>query len=131
MNTDVNNKFNDKGEKPRFMYKQSPVKAHDYQIFEFKEEKQTYEPAGEYLLLDSEEKPELTQKKISNLVRLLNGKKDLEELGKLTNTRLLFNIVPRTNDNDATKIIFRTHDGDGISTENAMFTIEKGILDEN
>lgn len=130
MSVDFNEKFNDRGEKPRFIHKKNPVTEHAYQLFEYKPDKSDYEPVGEYIVLNADEERDLTLKKVNNLVRLLNGKKDLEDLGRLTDTRLLFNIVPRSNDNDPTKIIFRTHDGDGVSEENAVFTIEKGILDE-
>lgn len=130
MNKGFNTKFNASGEKARFIHKRSPVTSHAYQLFELKEEKGDYEPVGEYILLDTAEDEALTYKKVDNLVHLLNGKKDLEDLGRLTETRLLFQIIPRSNDNDPTKIIFRTHNGDGTSVENAIFTIEKGILDE-
>lgn len=130
MNTDFNESFADSGDKPRFIYKRNPLVEHAYQIFEFKPDKNDYEPVGEYIVLDTEEDVDLTEKKMGNLVTLLNGKRDLTDFGNLTKTRLLFNIVPRTADEDPTKIIFRTHDGAGVSKENAVFTIEKGVLDE-
>jgi len=37
---------------------------------------------------------------------------------------------PRQNDTDPSKIIFRTYDGEGVSTENAMLVLERGIFDE-
>lgn len=110
------------------MHKKNPLVPHAYQIFEFKPVKNDYEPVGEYIVLETSEESELTEKKLGNLVRLLNGKQDLADLGNLTKTRILFNIVPRTSENDPTKIIFRTYDGAGVSKENAVFTIEKGVL---
>lgn len=130
MNVDFNDKFNDSGEKPRFIHKKNLVNEHAYQIFEFKEEKSDYEPVGDYILVDTEEKSELTQRHLDNMLTLLNGKRDLQDLSKMTDKRLLFNIVPRTDEKSPMKVIFRTHDGDGVSTENAIFTLEKGILDE-
>ena len=53
------------------------------------------------------------------------------QLGNLTQTRVLFTIVPKKTDDDPTKIIFRNHDGEGTSEENAVLTIEKGVLDES
>jgi hypothetical protein len=130
MTMEFNEKFNDKGEKPRFIYKPSPLVARSYQIFEYKAGKENYEPVGEYIVLDADEDIDLSEKKMVNLISILNGKKDLIDLGNLTKTRLLFNIVPRASDSDPTKIIFRTHDGAGVSKENAVMTIEKGVLNE-
>lgn len=132
MSTSFNESFKDKGEKPRFMYKKNPLAPHSYQIFEFKPYKNAagYEPVGEYIVLETEEDPEITEKKVMNVVSLLNGKDNLIDLSEMVDSRLLFQMVPRTNDQDPTKIIFRTHDGDGTSTENAVFTIEKGVINE-
>lgn len=127
---DFNNTFNNKGEKQRFIYKQNPLSEHAYQIFEFKEDKKNYEPVGEYIVLDLDEDKEVTRLKMNNLVDLLNGREDLQDLGDLTNVRLLFNVVPRQEENDLTKVIFRSFDGSGTSVENAVFMMEKGIINE-
>jgi hypothetical protein len=130
MNDDFNNKFNDKGEKPTYIYKRNPLVEHSFQIFGYMEEKGDYEPVGDYLLLDTTEDPDLTEKTVMNIVRILNGKQDLMDLTNLTKTRLLFNIVPRKPESDETKVIFRTHDGKGTSEENAVLTLKKGVYDE-
>ena len=65
------------------------------------------------------------------VISLLNGKDDLAELGSLTKTRVLFSVVPKKSDDDPTKIVFRNHDGEGTSEENAVLTIEKGVIDES
>ena len=83
---------------------------------------------GEYTLLDTGEGIDITEKKLSNLVRILNGKQDLIDIGNLTKTRILYNIVPKSSDSDPTKIIFREHDGQSVSKENAVLTLEKGVL---
>lgn len=129
MNTHFNTQFNDTGDKPRFIHKQNPVAERDYQIFEFKEEKHDYEPVGDYVLLDREENKELTDIKVERLVRFLNGKREVQDFSHLTTAQLLFQVVQRTDENAPTKMIFRTKD-EGVSTENAVFTLEKGILDE-
>ena len=122
--------FNDRGEKARYIHKRNPLVEYAYQIFEYKDYKGDYEPVGEYTLLDTDEDPDLTERKLINLTRLMNGKKDLVDLKEMTNSRLLFNVMPRKNDTDPTKIIFRTYDGDGVSKENAILVLEKGVFDD-
>lgn len=131
MNTNFNDSFNDKGEKPQFTYKRNPLVEHSFQIFMFREEKSDYEPVGDYTVIDLDQDPELSEKKIMNVINLLNGKEDLMQLGNLTRTRVLFTIVQKKTEDDPTKIIFRNHDGEGTSEENAVLTIEKGVLDES
>jgi hypothetical protein len=124
-------KFNDKSEKPQFIYKRNPLVERAFHIFQFKDEKKEYEPVGEYTVLDPREVSDLTEKKMINLVALLNGKKDLVNLGNLTKTRLLYNIVPKTpGSDDKTKVIFRTYDTEGVSVENAVLVLERGVIDD-
>jgi hypothetical protein len=131
MNAKVNESFNDKGEKARFIYKPNPLTRHAYQIFEFKNDKNSYEPVGEYTVIDFSEEVEITEKKVINLIMLMNGKRDLLELGNLTQSRLLYTMVPSGSEAQEDKIIFRTFDGKGVSKENAVLTIEKGVFHES
>lgn len=126
-----NDSFNDKGEKPQFMYKRNPLVDNSFQIFMFQSAKGDYEPVGDYTVIDLDENPELSEKKVMNVISLLNGKQDIMDLGNLTKTRVLFTIVPKSTENDPTKIIFRNHDGEGTSEENAVLTIEKGVLNDS
>jgi len=126
-----NDSFNEEGEKPQFTYKRNPLVDHAFQIFMFKEEKGEYEPVGDYTLLDLDEDLVLTEKKVMNIISLLNGKQSLIDLGNLTKTRVLFTIVPKNSVEDPTKIIFRNHDGSGPSEENAVLVLEKGVIDDS
>lgn len=128
MTMDFNENFNDKGEKPRFIYKRNPLTEHAFQIFEFKEDKSAYEPIGDYTLIDLDEDLEITEKKLINLISIMNGKKRLTDFSNLTKRRVLFTIVPETPESEKQKVIFRTYDGDGVSTENAVLEIEKGVF---
>lgn len=121
-------KFNDHSEKPKFIAQPNPLVPHSWQIFEFKDDKNSYEPVGDYTLLQTNEALEITEKKMVNLTRILNGKKDLIDLGNLTKKRVLYTIVPKASADDPTKIIFRDQDGTGVSKENAVLTLEKGVL---
>lgn len=119
--------FNKSTEQPRFIYRPNPFAKRSWQILELKHKGQ-YEPAGEYTLVNHDEDPEITEKKVANVVKLLNRKKDLEDLQSLTKARVLFTVVPEAQSPNQTKIIFRDYDGSGVSKDNAIFTIRKGVL---
>jgi hypothetical protein len=120
--------FNKQLERPRFIYKPNPMMKRAYQIFELMPKNNAYVPVGEYILLNHEEDPELTELKMGNLVLLLNGKKDVKDLSKMSSTRVLFTVMPEDQSADQTKIIFKDYKGKGVSVDNAVFTIRRGVL---
>lgn len=122
--------FNEESEKPEFIYRKKPDVARSYFICQFKDEKGDYEPVGDYTVLDLEEDSELSEKRLMNLMVALNDKKRSIDLSTLTKTRILFNIIPRKPEDTHQKVIFRTHDGTGVSSENAIMVIEKEVFDE-
>ena len=122
--------FNAEGERPTFMYKKDPEHQGRWEIHAIKPGKRDYEVVGEYLVVDEDEDLDLAEKKVANINKLLNGKGNLLDLTNLTNTRLLFNIEPKVVETDPTVITFRTYDGDSISKENAVLTLEKGVLND-
>lgn len=130
MTADFNRNFNEKGEKARFIYKRNPLNAAGFQLFEWKAEKGDYEPVGEYTLIDLSEDIDITEKKVINLIALMNGHSGLIDFKNLTNQRILFNMVPETADKSVQKIVFRVYDGTGVSKDNAVLTIEKGVFDD-
>jgi hypothetical protein len=124
--------FNVESEKPPFIYKRNPLVKHAFQIFQWKEEKADYEPVGDYTLIDVEENPELTEKTVMNIVTSLNGRAErVLDLKNLTSERLLYNIVDNKDaeESNLVTIMLRTHDGMGVSKENAVLKIEKGVFD--
>lgn len=122
--------FNIESEKPEFLYKHSPLTPHVFQIFQFKTDKGVYEPVGTYTLLNLVEPLDLTEKKVINLIAIMNGKQRLIDFTKLTQERILFNIVPNSPENLNEKVIFRTYDGNSVSKENAVLEIEKGVFED-
>ena len=122
--------FNEESEKPEFIFRKNPLVERSFQICQYREEKRDYEPVGDYTVLDLKEEQELSEKRISNLMAALNKKKRSLDLSPLTNTRILFNIVPRKPEDTHQKVIFRTHDGAGVSSENAIMVIEKEEFDD-
>jgi len=122
--------FNEESVKPEFIYKKNPLVPHSYQIFQFKDEKSNYEPVGEYTLLDLEESEELTEKRVMNLIAVMNQRKRTIDLSSLTNARTLYTMVEMKHEDTDQKIIFRTHDGAGVSKENAILVIDRGVFHE-
>ncbi|MCB1592410.1 MAG: hypothetical protein KDI90_08170 [Alphaproteobacteria bacterium] len=123
--------FNKQLERPRFIFQPNPLMKRAYQILELMPRNNAYETVGEYILLNHNEDPELTEEKIKNLIILLNGKKNVKDLSKMSKYRALFTVMPETQSGDQTKIIFKDYDGKGVSTDNAVFTIRKGVLHDN
>ncbi len=116
------------GERTRFVAKPNPMVERNYQIFEYDYKKGKYNLVGDYVLLRKDEPREITEKKVSNLMKILNKKDDLIDLTNLTKTRVLYTIVPEAQASDQTKMIFKDYDGSGVSKDNAIFTIRKGVL---
>ena len=124
--------FSRKSEKRPFICRQDPGHARTFLILRLDAEG-GYGPVGRYKVLDKTEDPMITEKKMINLMAIVNGHKDeATALGNLTGQRLLFNVVSETTDAESkTKIIFRTHDGSGVSRENAILTLEKGVFHDD
>lgn len=123
--------FNEESGKPWFTYKKNPLVPHGWQIFEFKPEKDNYEPVGDYVVIDTDEPIDITEKRLMNLVGILNDKTSYIDFKTLTNTRILYTIIEDTPEANRHKVVFRTYDGQGVSKENAVLTIEKGVFNDN
>jgi len=125
--------FNEQNEKPLFTYQRSDGGDRVYKIAMFKAYKGPhgmYDDVGTYEVVDGNEPEDITEKKVANVVKLLCGKTNLENLSDEVSTRLLYEMKPRVSDSDPTMICFRTYDGSGVSEENAVLRIEKGVLNE-
>ena len=109
--------------KAAFTYRPNPVLNGSFLICK-KEQNGALHPVGDYTLLDRNEDLSLTEKKVMNLITLLNGQKDLMPLGEDTKARLLFHRKPKAADDIRTEVIFYAYTGEGVSKENAILTIE-------
>lgn len=123
--------FNIQSDKPRFAHRANPLVPHAWQILEYKGNSQGYEPVGEYILIETTEPADITEKKLTNLMTLMNGKKNLIDFKNLTDKRVLFTLVSSDPESKQEKVILRTYDGSGVSKENAVLTIEKGVFHDN
>lgn len=124
------NDFNDESSHPEFIHKPDPQDPHAYQILHFKEALGFYELSGSYRKVDLSEDGEVTDKRIFNLMAVLNDKKRKFDFKSLTNSRTLFTLVPIRPEDSDVKVVFRTYDGNGVSKENAILLLDKGVFDD-
>ena len=120
------NDFNAEAKTARYGYMPSPVHPRAFQILKYGQS--SPQPVGDYTVLDTKEDLGLSEKKVMNLVSLLNGRKHLMQLGHETGTRVLYHIVSECDDDGKARVVFYKLSREGTSVENALFRIEK---DEN
>ncbi len=116
------NDFNAEAKTARYGYMPSPVHPRAFQILKYSESNPR--PVGDYTVLDSKEDLGLSEKKVMNIVSLLNGRKHLMELGHETGTRVLYHIVSECDDDGKSRILFYQLGKEGVSIENALFRME-------
>ena len=115
--------FNAEGAIGQFAYQRSPVNERAFLILKKQDEIKEPIPVGDYTVLDKEEDIILAEKKVTNLVALLNGRKRLMQLGHETQSRILYNIVSEKDENNKMKVMFYELKKQGVSTENALFRL--------
>ncbi|HEU4838440.1 MAG TPA: hypothetical protein VFS88_03405 [Micavibrio sp.] len=119
------NDFNLEARTPRYGYAPSPVHPRAFQILKYDDsghEGPLF--VGDYTVLDSRENLQLSEKKVMNLISLLNCRKNLMQLGHETGTRVLYHIVSECDDDGKRRVLFYQLGKDGISVENALFRME-------
>lgn len=120
------NGFNQEASPKRYGYQKSPVHPRGYQILKHDASKGGDGiPVGDYIVLDAQEPDTLSEKKVMNLVALLNGRKALWQLGHETKTRVLYNIVKDDAEDGKFRVLFYHLGQGGVSVENALFEIER------
>ncbi len=112
--------------KGTYTYRQSPVLNRSWMIYN-KDASGGLSPVGDYTVLDADEDLLISEKKVMNLISLLNGEDELMELGAHTQSRLLFHRKPRSDEADPQQVIFYTYSGAGMSRENAILTLQAGV----
>lgn len=119
--------FNDEASNPRYLYQRSPVHDRSFRIMRRSDDKAAEPvPVGDYTVLDLNETPDLSEKKIMNVVSALNGRAKLLQLGAETKSRLLYHLIHDGGDGRPVKVMFYSYDGSGVSRENAMLIMEGG-----
>lgn len=114
------NDFNAESKAPVYGYERSPVNERSFMIVRSDEGG----PVGDYTVLDPNEDIKLSEKKVMNLIALLNGRKRLMDLGHETKTRILYRIVSERDEENKSKVLFYNLGEQGVSIENALFRLE-------
>ncbi len=121
--------FNAEASIPRYTYSRSPVHPRGFMILKFADDRSREPvPVGDYTVLDTNEDLKISEMKVMNLVSLINGRKNLMDLGHETGIRTLYQIVSHKDDDGKARVVFYNLGKEGVSVENALFRIEK---DEN
>lgn len=122
--------FNRPAEQRAFRYERNPVSDRGFLILK-RNSQDRYDPVGDYMVIDEQEDIQLTEKKVMNLIALLN-KDDgyVMNLGELTGTQSRFHIKPEKTERGQTQMVFYELGTEGVSKENAILSIDEGVLDE-
>ena len=116
--------FNAESRISKYSYVPSPVNEKAFLILKKDENIEMERPVGDYTVLDKEEDVALSEKKVMNLIALLNGRKRLMDLGHETKSRTLYQILTKSDEENKAKVLFYKLEGQGVSKENALFRIE-------
>ncbi len=116
--------FNQSTELPRYSYARSPVNERAFLILLQENAQDNAEPVGDYTVLDRDEDILLAEKKVMNLISLLN-----EKPGKVIQLdgvegRTHYNVISNPQETEELKVIFYTQKREGVSTENALFRVK-------
>lgn len=122
--------FNAEATSPRYTYRKSPAHPRGFMILKYQEDAlRDPVPVGDYTVLDAQEDLEMSEKKVMNIISLLNGRKSLMQLGHDTGIRSLYHVVTEKDDEGKARVVFYNLGKEGVSVENALLRIEKE--DEN
>lgn len=121
--------FNRVTARKAYTYRRNPHHEFSFVILKQLQEEGPYEPIGDYTVLDHDEDLGLSEKKLMNLIALMNNdEEELIDLRGETESRLLYFRAP-TDEPNKTRIIFYTLGVQGVSTENAVLSLEEGMDD--
>lgn len=116
--------FNESTELPRYSYTRSPVNERAFLIMLQEDAHDTAEPVGDYTVLDREEDLAVSEKKVMNLINLLNEKPGKTIQIEGVKGRTHFQILSNPEESEELKVMFYTQKGKGTSEENALFRVQ-------
>lgn len=116
--------FFNSARRPPFTWRSNPVHPRSFLILKRDEGGQELAPYATYTGLDPAEDTSLTERKVMNLVSLLNGHKAVS-LGEGTGLRTLHSLPDRAaGENSIRSVVFYTLGVEGPSRESAILTLE-------
>tara|TARA_R110002124_G_scaffold149220_1_gene315143 strand:+ start:299780 stop:300148 length:369 start_codon:yes stop_codon:yes gene_type:complete len=120
--------FNQPAEQSTFRYERNPMAERGFMILK-RNEQSTYEPVGDYMVVDAAEPISLSEKKVMNLVALLNGDdKYVMDLGEICATQSRFHINEEKTTKGQSQMVFYALGAEGTSKENAVLSIDEGAI---
>lgn len=118
--------FNMVTAKKPYAYRRNPLYGHAYVILR-RSAAGGYEPAGGYTVLDGGEDETLSERKVMNLVALMNDEEGrLIDLRGSTRSRLLFSRLPAAVPGHS-RVMFYTRDCAGVTRENAVLELDEDM----
>jgi|TARA_R110000868_G_scaffold82237_4_gene232263 hypothetical protein len=121
--------FNRPAEQRAFRYERNPISERGFLILK-RSTHERYDPVGDYMVVDAEEDIQLSEKKVMNLVALLNADNDyIMDLGELTGAQSHFHIKPEKTERGQTQMVFFELGEQGVSKQNAVLSIDEGMLE--
>ncbi len=117
--------FNTESTPARYLYQPTPVNERAFVIMKLDEFTYAPKPVGDYTVLDKSEEVELAEKKVMNLIALLNGRERLIPLGQETNARVLYKITKEQDEENKMNVLFYQLGQQGVSKENALLRLER------
>lgn len=120
--------FNRPAEQRAFRYERNPISERGFLILR-RSVQDRYDPVGDYMVIDDKEDITLSEKKVMNLIALLNEDNAyVMDLGELTKTQSHFHIKPKKTERGQTQMVFYELGREGVSKENAILSIDEGVL---
>ena len=116
--------FNESTELPRYSYTRSPVNERAFLIMLQEDAHDKAEPVGDYTVLDREEDLAVSEKKVMNLINLLNEKPGKVIQIEDAEGRTHYNVISNPEESEELKVMFYTQKGEGVSAENALFRVQ-------
>lgn len=119
------NEFNETTKLTRYSYAPSPVHPRAFLILKKDNILDDPRPVGDYTVLDKEEDMGLAEKKVINLISLLNEKPGkVIHVGDKDGGRMLFHVISERDEENKLKVMFYVNKGEGTSKEHALFRVE-------
>lgn len=116
--------FNETTKFARYSYQRSPVNERAFMILLREDGAQTPEPVGDYTVLDQDEDLSLSEKKIINIITMLNEKPGkMISLSGEADGRVQYQVLSEPNAENDLKVLFYSQKGEGVSAESALFRV--------
>lgn len=121
-----NNEFNETTKFTRYSYTRSPVNERAFMILLREEADEAGEPVGDYTVLDKDEDLALSEKKVMNIVTMLNEKpgKVIRVEDESAEGLMHYQVIGEPDAENDLKVMFYIQKGEGVSVENALFRVK-------